>query len=119
MTTKQLNQLSSERVRLAQAFRSLLSSRNTIIDSFQNEYLRHVKLTAKKPEARKALLDSLSRSRNMKKIQKEFLDNKARLKENQKESKLIKMTYQQANCIYQIEIAERRANDNPTPKCYA
>jgi len=119
MTLKQLNQMTSERSRLGQAFRSLLATRNTIIDSFQNEFQRHFKLTSKKPNSHKALLDSLSRSRNMKKLQKEFLEIKTRIKENQTQSKLLKMTFQRARGVYEAEIVEKRKNDKPKPKCYA
>lgn len=101
MTLIQLNRILSERRRLAQTFQSLLLSRNTIVDDFQREYLRHVKLTAKKENARVALLVSLSRSRNMKKIQKEFLTIKSLIKDTQKQSKLTKKTYQQSQKLYQ------------------
>jgi len=108
MTLKQLNSISNERKRLAQAFQSLLSSRNIIIDNFQSEYNRHVKLTAKKASPKKALLESLSRSRNMKKIQKEFLTIKSLIKENQKQSKMIKKTYQHALKMYEDTITQSK-----------
>lgn len=100
MTLTQLNSLQRERKRLAEAFKSLLQSRNMIIDNFQTEYERHVKLTAKKENPREALLLSLSKSRNMKRLQKEFLDMKKRIIENQRESKLLKKTWQAARQSY-------------------
>ena len=129
MTLKQLNQITSERKRLALAFRSLLATRNTVIDSFQAEYLRHLKLYHKvsydeneemiiKPkskDSKQLLISSLLRSRNMKKIQKEFLDNKTRIKDNQKECKMLKKTFQKARSNYEAEIIESRKNDKPKP----
>ena len=121
MTLKQLHTLDSNRKRLAESFRSLISTRNTIIDSFDKEYNRHVKLTSKKEEPRKALLDSILRSRNMKKIQKEFLENKTRIKENQAEAKLVKQTFQQARSTYESEVIAEKTKKIKTyneAKCY-
>ena len=104
MTLKQLNAIAAERQRLAKAFQNLLASRNILIDSFQAEYNRHVKLTDKKENPKAALLDNLSRSRNMKKIQKEFLDIKSRIKLNQLEAKKSKKSYQLAQRVYEDAI---------------
>lgn len=124
MTLKQLHQMTSDRKRLAEAFRSLLCTRNTIVDSFQNEYIRHLKLfykvtfikneveegeeetttmvaTPKSEDSRKSLLDSLSRSRNMKKIHKSFLEIKKAIKENQEECKKCKISFQKARSAYE------------------
>jgi hypothetical protein len=104
MTLKQLNTLSAERQRLAKAFQNLIASRNILKLQFQVEYERHVKLTSKKEDARAALLGNLSRSRNMKKYQTEFLDIKRRIKENQTESKQLKKGYQLAQRTYEDDI---------------
>lgn len=104
MTLRQLNSFQRERERLAEAFRSLLQSRNIIIDNFQAEYERHVKLTSKRENPREELLLSLSKSRNMKRLQSEFLDIKNRIIQNQRESKLLKKTWQLARQSYVKEI---------------
>lgn len=104
MTLEQVHQIGKERKILASDFRSLIFSRNTIIDSFQLEYNRHVKLTLKKPNQREALLDSLSRSRNMKKLQKEFLENKERIKDKQMACKVAKTSHRSAFLSYESEI---------------
>ena len=101
MTLKQLNTISAERRRLAMAYQNLLASRNILKLSFQAEYDRHVKLTAKKEDPRASLIDNLSRSRNMKKIQTEFLDIKRRIKENQSEAKKLKKGHQLAQRAYE------------------
>jgi hypothetical protein len=101
MTLKQLNTLAAERQRLAKAFQNLIASRNILKLQFQAEYERHVKLTAKKEDPRTSLLGNLSRSRNMKKIQTEFLDIKTRLKQNQTESKQLKKGHQLAQRTYE------------------
>lgn len=102
MTLKQLNSISNERKRLAKAFTNLLASRNVLIDSFQSEYERHKKLTAKKEDPKSALINSLSKSRKLKKIQAEFLDIKTRIKENQLEAKKLKKSYQESKNQYEI-----------------
>jgi hypothetical protein len=108
MTLKQLNTIRANRQRLAESYRSLIATRNTIIDSFDKEYLRHVKLNSKKEDPRRALLQSLSKSRNMKKIQKEFLENKLRIKENQSEAKAMKKTFQEAKSLYEENLVQKR-----------
>ena len=112
MTLQQLNTIAINRKRLAEAFRSLISTRNTIIDSFDKEYLRHVKLTAKKENPKEALKLSLSKSRNIKKIQKEFLDNKNRIKENQLDAKMLKKTFQEARRVYEENLISNKQEVN-------
>ena len=112
MTIEQVHQIGRERKILAGDFRSLIFSRNTIIDSFQAEYNRHIKLTAKKLNSREALLDSLSRSRNMKKIQKEFLDNKERIKSKQAACKEAKTQHKTAFLTYEAELIKSRSDNN-------
>jgi len=101
MTLKQLNSVRTKCIRLAEAYRGLISTRNTIIDSFDKEFLRHQKLTAKKENPKEALKESLEKSRNMKKIQKEFLENKTMIKQNQSESKSMKKIFQEARKTYE------------------
>jgi hypothetical protein len=108
MTLKQLNALRSSRKRLADTYSSLIATRNTIIDSFDKEYSRHVKLTSKKENPKQALKESLIKSRNMKKIQKDFLENKLRIKVNQAELKAIKKTFQEARRLYEENIILKR-----------
>jgi hypothetical protein len=108
MTLQKLNAISTNRKRIAESFRSLISTRNTIIDSFDKEYQRHVKLTSKKENPKEALKLSLSKSRNIKKIQKEFLDNKNRIKENQLEAKMLKKTFQEARRVYEENLISNK-----------
>jgi len=114
MTLKQLNTIAAERQRLAKAFQNLLASRNILILQFQAEYERHVKLTAKKENPKTSLIDNLSRSRNMKKIQTEFLDIKRRIKENQAEAKKSKKSYQIAQRAYEYGIILAKAEAKKT-----
>lgn len=104
MTKDELYRLFIERKRLAAAYNSLISSRNIIIDMLDKEYLRHVKLTKKKDDPRVALITSLSKSRNIKKIQKELLDIKSRLKENQAQAKRLKDFYKVSKFQYEANI---------------
>lgn len=96
---KRLKQLLSTRRRLIENYKSCLTTRNTIIDKFDVEFNRHVKLICKKQdykelppdhELRLSVKDSLKRSRNMKKIQTEMNEVVDRLKNSQIECKNIK-----------------------------
>jgi hypothetical protein len=96
---KRLNQLLATRRRLIESYKSCLTTRNTIIDKFDLEFNRHVKLICKKQnykelpvehDLRLAVKDSLKRSRNMKKIQTEMDEIVERLKISQIECKNIK-----------------------------
>ena len=107
-------QIISLRLRLTKAYQSHLLTRNTIIDSFEEEFNRHVKLifgsawcrfNAKyqaknniselptNHELRVALRVSLKRSRNMKRIQNDLVDTKNRIKQTQIELKNAKTLY--------------------------
>ena len=108
MTLKQLNNIRTKCSRLAESYRSLIATRNTIIDSFDKEFLRHQKLTAKKENPKEALKESLKKSRNMKKIQKEFLDNKSMIKQNQLESKSMKRNFQEARKTYEQGFVQKQ-----------
>lgn len=107
MTLKQLNAIRINRKRLAETYISLIATRNTIIDCFDKEYKRHVKLNTKKEDPKRSLIQSLSKSRNMKKIQKEFLENKLRIKENQTESKSLKKIFQKARLEYETNLVQK------------
>lgn len=104
MTKTELYRIFIERKRLANAYNSLISSRNITIDMLDKEYLRHFKLTQKKEDPRVALLTSLSKSRNIKRLQKELLDTKIRLKENQAHAKRLKVFYKTGKLQYEAEL---------------
>ena len=108
MTLKQLNNIRTKCSRLAESYRSLIATRNTIIDSFDKEFLRHQKLTAKKENPKEALKESLKKSRNMKKIQKEFIENKSMIKQNQLESKSMKRNFQEARKTYEQGFVQKQ-----------
>jgi hypothetical protein len=114
MTKDELYRLFIERKRLAAAYNSLISSRNIIIDMLDKEYLRHVKLTQKKDEPIAALITSLSKSRNIKKFQRELLDIKNRLKENQAQAKRLKDFYKVSKFQYDVNITNLIINYNWT-----
>lgn len=117
MTLKQLNAIRNNRKRLAETYSSLIATRNTIIDSFDKEYKRHVKLNTKKEDPRRSLLESISKSRNMKKIQKEFLENKQRIKENQSEAKALKKIFQQARSEYELSLTQKNVPEDNQHHC--
>ena len=86
-----LKEISLEIRELARAYNNQLYSRNIIIDDFNREYERHVKLN--KYNDRQILLLSLSKSRNMKKLQKDLIEVKNNIKNIQSNSKKFKMLY--------------------------
>ena len=88
-----LKQIFAERRRLAKSYQSLCATRNITIDNFDKEFNRHVKLTCKKNNPHFSLLESLSKSRNMKRLQAEMTDTRNRMKQLQKESKNAKLLY--------------------------
>lgn len=128
-----IKQISATQRRLIEQYKSCITTRNAVIDMFEREFNRHVKLifgnivnknaieTVKdkyRPskdeqstttsneavkeiingypvnhELRISLKDSLKKSRNMKKIQIEMNDVKARLKETQAECRKNKRLY--------------------------
>lgn len=93
-----LKQISLEKRRLAEAYRSLITSRYMIIDSLDREYDRHLRLTIKKEsmeDPKKILNDSLSKSRNMKKFQREMTDIKKLIRDNQTRCKNLKVLYKE------------------------
>ena len=104
MTKGELYRIFIERSRLSTAYNSLISSRNITIDMLDKEYLRHVKLTQKKEDPRAALINSLSKSRNIKRLQKELLDIKIRLKENQAQAKRLKDFYKAGKFQYEASL---------------
>lgn len=108
MTLEQIHQIGKERKRLAKAFLSLLASRNSVIDSFDKEYARHVRLTAKKDNPKQALKDSLDRSRNMKKFQIEMNSIKNLIRTNQMQSYNSKKVHKKAKIDYQQELISKR-----------
>ena len=101
MTKVELNRILIERKRLAVAYNSLITSRNIAIDMLDKEYLRHVKLTHKKEDPHSALLLSLSKSRNLKRFQRELKEIKNLIKENQAQSKRLKSYYKASKLDYE------------------
>jgi hypothetical protein len=90
-----LKQIAADRKRLAKAYNSLIFTRNITIDNFKKEFDRHVKLTCKKEDPHSSLIDSLSRSRNMKRLQKEMTETRGKMKQTQIESKTAKLLYKE------------------------
>ena len=100
MTIKQLDRIYLDRNRLLLSLRNLIATHNTLIDSFNKEYLRHKKLSASKDNTCNSLMTSLEKSRNMKKILKEFAETRNRIIENQKEFFTNLHMQQEANISY-------------------
>lgn len=97
-----LKQIAANQRRLVAQYKSCLTTRNTIIDSFEKEFNRHVKLVCKKQdyktlpighELRDAVKESLRKSRNMKRIQADMDIVKARIRAAQTECRNNKRLY--------------------------
>jgi len=97
-----LKQISADRKRLAKAYNNLSFTRNITIDNFQKEFDRHVKLTSKKENPHLSLIDSLLRSRNMKRLQKEMTETRGKMKQTQTESKAAKLLYKSTQKLLSI-----------------
>ena len=96
MTLKEITAL---RNRLTNDYRLVFTTRNIIVLNFEREYNRHVKLICKKQdpkqlpsdhELRIALRESLRKSRNMKRFQKEMTDARNKMIEIQNSRKVAK-----------------------------
>lgn len=97
-----LKQIAANQRRLTEQYKSCITTRNTIIDSFEKEFNRHVKLICKKQdykalpignELRVAVKNALKKSRNMKRIQADMTEVKARIKATQLECRNNKRLY--------------------------
>jgi adenylate kinase family enzyme len=104
MTRTELNHILIERKRLAAAYQSLITSRNIAIDILDKEYERHVKLNKKSENPHAALLSSLSKSRNIKRFQKELMQIKNLIKENQAQAKKLKVYYNKSKLQYDFDL---------------
>jgi hypothetical protein len=109
MTKVELNRLLIERKRLAAAYQSLITSRNIAIDMLDKEYERHVKLNKKKEDPHAATLLSLSKSRNLKRFQKELTQIKSLIKENQSQAKRLKVYYNTSKLQYDFDLNHQMA----------
>ena len=96
MTLKEITAL---RNRLTNDYRLIYTTRNILILNFEKEYDRHVKLICKKQDPKQlpadhilriSLRESLIKSRNMKRFQKEMNDAKTKMAEIQISRKIAK-----------------------------
>ena len=111
-----LKQLASNQRRFIDTYKSLIQTRNLVVDQFNTEFNRHVKLVCKKQnpkdlpinhELRQSLRQSLQKSRNMKRIQKEMTDIRIRIKDVQQQCKQSKMDYKSNQRLIEELICEK------------